>query len=326
MDIERLRRIAERAPALVLMHAQADPDALSSAHLLAKAFGSADIGVFDDLNQNAKRIAELLGMAVRIDPDPAAYRAVAVVDAGSPGMLAAGVEIEPDLVVDHHAPDGSWRNALRVIDDGRTSCTEVVIDILDALGIAMDGGDAKIALAGIIADTGRFRYANARTMATAARLIEGGADMSQTLEMVESDHYFDVSRRIAHLKALQRVEVVRAGDMLVATTRVSAFEASAARLLLQAGADVALVLSVKKGEGARLSGRAGIRAVEAGVHLGRTMQGLAEAYGGWGGGHAGAAGLSVPEARLDEAAAACEKAVLATVGPAGGEPVDDATA
>ncbi|MCI0497493.1 MAG: hypothetical protein L0Z54_04270, partial [Thermoplasmata archaeon] len=61
MDLDRLRKIADRSPALVLMHSQADPDALSSAHLLAKAFREADIGVFDDLNQNAKHVAERLG-------------------------------------------------------------------------------------------------------------------------------------------------------------------------------------------------------------------------------------------------------------------------
>ncbi len=319
MDLDRLRKIADRSPALVLMHSQADPDALSSAHLLAKAFREADIGVFDDLNQNAKHVAERLGMTVLIDPDTTAYDAFAVVDAASPGMVSTERVIEPDLVIDHHTPDGTWEDALRIIDDGRTSCTEVVIDVLDSLGIALGPRDALIALAGIIADTGRFRFADARTMATAARLMDLGADMADTLSLVESDHYFDVSRRIAHLKALQRVEFRRAGDIIVATTRVSAFEGSAARLLLQAGADVALVLSVKNGEGARVSGRAGARAVEAGVHLGRTMQSIGEAHGGWGGGHGGAAGMSVPEERLGEAAEACARAVIEATGSGGGD-------
>jgi len=322
--MDRLRDLTRRRPVLVLMHAQSDPDALASAHLLLKAFGEGDIGTFSEMGHNAKRIAEELDIPVIIGPRPDDYKVIAAVDAVSPEMLSPDVEITPDLVVDHHLPHGSWDGALSFVEEDRPSCVEIVIDLLDGLGIALDRRDALIALTGMIADTARFRFANARTLMTAARLLEEGVDMSEVLAVVESEHYFDVSRRIAHLKALQRVEVRRAGDMLIASTSVSAFEGSAARILLQAGADVALVMSAKRNDGGRISGRAGPRAVARGVHLGRAMQSLAESMGGWGGGHAGAAGMSVPGGRLEEALVACGSRIAEQVSERGGnEDVDD---
>jgi nanoRNase/pAp phosphatase (c-di-AMP/oligoRNAs hydrolase) len=110
--------------------------------------------------------------------------------------------------------------------------------------------------------------------------------------MIESEYYFDISRRIANLKALQRMSFQKIGDIVIAWTHVGAFEGSAAKMLLLAGADVAFVASDKK-EGSRVSARAKPEIVMNGLHLGQIMSDLGSEVEGSGGGHAGAAGIVV---------------------------------
>jgi alanyl-tRNA synthetase len=62
-----------------------------------------------------------------------------------------------------------------------------------------------------------------------------------------------------------------------------------AALIIQAGAEVALVSRSRDGE-TRLTARAPRSSTKSGVHLGKMMQELAEKMGGEGGGHDGAAG------------------------------------
>ena len=74
-------------------------------------------------------------------------------------------------------------------------------------------------------------------------------------------------------------------------TNVSTSEARMCKVLLVAGAEVALVSRHREGI-TRLSARATRNATLRGVHLGEIMAGLAEKLGGDGGGHDGAAGWS----------------------------------
>jgi len=326
VDVERVRELTGKGPALILMHTQADPDALASAYLISRLFRDSTIGSYGDLANTAKEMASDLGIEYAIDPDPDGFDVIVVVDASTPEMLTPDRKIEPDLVIDHHRPQDGWKDAVHVEDEDRPSCVEVVLEIMSAMDIPLTGSDARIALAGILADTARFRFADAQTLRTAADLIDTGGNIPGALALVESDHYFDVSRRIALLKALQRTSVERTGDILIARSRISAYEAGAARILIHAGADVALVLSNKKNGGGRISARARPDAVDRDLHLGMILEEVGAEVGGWGGGHAGAAGLNAPEERIGEALEACVRRVKEHFNGAEVKEDDDETA
>ena len=311
VEVERVRELTGKSPALILMHAQADPDALASAYLISRLFRDSTIGSFDELGNTAKEMAATLGIGYVIEPDPDGFDVIVVVDASTPEMLTPERRIEPDLVIDHHRPQDGWEDALHIEDEDRPSCVEIVLEIMSAMDAPLSAEDARIALAGILADTARFRFADARTLRTAAGLIDTGGEIPGALALVETDHYFDVSRRIALLKALQRTKVDREGDILIAMSRISAYEAGAARILIHAGADVALVSSNKKDGGGRISARARPGAVEDGLHLGKVLEEVGSEVGGWGGGHAGAAGLNSPVEMLDAAVDSCVNRVKA---------------
>jgi len=278
MDVERVRELTGKGPALILMHTQADPDALASAHLISRLFEDSTLGSFGELGNTAKEMAGTLAVIV-------------VVDASTPEMLTPDRTIEPDLVIDHHRPQDGWEDAVHIEDEDRPSCVEIVLNILSEMDVPLSGSDAKIALAGILADTARFRFADAETLRTAADLLDSGGDITGALSLIETDHYFDVSRRIALLKALQRTNVDRKGEVLIALSRISAYEGGAARILVHAGADVALVSSNKKAGGGRISARARPEIVDRDLHLGKILEEVGAEVGGWGGGHAGHEGM-----------------------------------
>jgi len=305
MDVERVRELTGKGPALILMHTQADPDALASAYLISRLFEDCTLGSFGELGNTAKEMAGTLGVEYSIDPDPDGFAVIVVVDASTPEMLTPDRTIEPDLVIDHHRPQDGWEDAVHIEDEDRPSCVEIVLKILSEMDVPLSGSDAKIALAGMLADTARFRFADAETLRTAAGLLDSGGDITGALSLIETDHYFDISRRIALLKALQRTVVDRKGEVLIALSRISAYEAGAARILVHAGADVALVSSNKKAGGGRISARARPEIVDRDLHLGKILEEVGAEVGGWGGGHAGAAGLNAPENMIEAAMKAC---------------------
>jgi len=145
-------------------------------------------------------------------------------------------------------------------------------------------------VAGIMADTERFRIApNSALHDTLTILEEGCLELADVVQAIERPVY-DRSRAIAMLKAARRSEYFEIGKFILARTRVGAFEASAARNFVFMGADVGIVAS-EDGDTTSLTGRASRRAMDAGFHLGEFFQRLSERTGGDGGGHAGAAGF-----------------------------------
>ncbi|MGQ0537147.1 MAG: DHH family phosphoesterase [Methanobacteriota archaeon] len=297
-------------PKLYLLHHNADPDGIGAAFALARAFGG-DIGAAKDVSAQGERLAKLLGVRVLVDPDPAGYALVVIVDASTPGQLGTLFpHVGRHAVVDHHATSDFPRATERLLDPSRSSTCEVVYDWFRAHGRAIGPDVATALLAGLVVDSAQFRFGDARTLRAAADLSDrAGTDVGTVLSRIEEDDRVqDRSLRIAQLKAAQRLRLFRVGRFVVATSEVASFEAAASRVLVRAGADVALV-GAQRGAEARVSGRADRDALEAGLDLAMVLHGVARSYpSGGGGGHAGASGLNV-EAGVGEVLERCLRGV-----------------
>jgi nanoRNase/pAp phosphatase (c-di-AMP/oligoRNAs hydrolase) len=103
----------------------------------------------------------------------------------------------------------------------------------------------------------------------------------------------DFSERVARLKASRRAKVFRIGRWIVALSHVSAFQASAARALIDLGAHVAVVAGEKNGK-TEISLRCTREFHErTSIHLGKDIaKPLGEYLSGMGGGHSTAAGVN----------------------------------
>ncbi len=293
---------------IVLCHHNADPDAVGSSLALADALkqlgAKAHAGVSENISLAAKSVLEAAGRGIAINP-PLDADIVVLVDTSSLEHLGKlGEKLrqksQPIIVIDHHRPVEEMRNLARFyfVQEGATSEAELVLPLIRELGAKLAPWAASLLLAGIISDTGQFRLAKGETFGVVNELVEAGADYNRVLEALRLPE--DRSKRVAMLKAAQRLELHKVDERLVVFSELGSFEADAAAMFVRMGADVAVVGSEEKGK-IRLCGRAreGVPA-STGLHLGRLMDELAKRFNGTGGGHAGAASMT-GEGKLVEA-------------------------
>jgi phosphoesterase RecJ-like protein len=309
--VERLRSARS---VLAVGHESPDADALGAAlaiALLVEARGGhATVAASDGA---PALYAFLPGVEkVRTDPEPGAtYDLVVLCDCGDLSRVgpirernAALFAATPLLTIDHHASnDGA--GDLAWIDPDAAATSEMVALLAVRLGVPLTAGDGELATvltAGIVMDTATFAHPNAtpRTLRVAAALVEAGAplsDISRQLYRTKPDAQLALFGRVLarlerHADGLVVASVMELAD-LVATGASSEHSEGIIDLLAQAEtAEVALLLK-EKGAETRLSVRTKPGGVDATV--------LCGTWGG--GGHARAAGASLPVS-LAEAKAA----------------------
>lgn len=241
---------------------------------------------------------------VRVDPDPtAAYDLLVVSDCGTLDRVGAVRDRHPDLferlprvVIDHHASNGATGDA-DWIDPAAAATCEMVALLALRLGVGFDGergrAMADALMAGIVMDTATFAHPNAtpRTLVVSAALVHAGAPLS------------DISRRLYRSKpevqlrlfgrVLDRLESRDDGRVvwstlldadLVATGTQPAHSEGIIDLLAQADDAEVSILFKEAGPSTRISVRTKPGGVDATV--------LTGTFGG--GGHARAAGATVP--------------------------------
>ncbi len=283
-----------------MTHKNADPDAVASAYIVSRIIEeeaiSTHIVLPEGMNEVAKKIAASLGIHHVFHGPEAVARASGaydtvyiVVDTSSPvqlGELAPKITSSRYILIDHHRPGGlAAHAALSIAYPMIRSTSEIAYILARCKNNVLSRRDALLVLTGILYDTRRLMYIDDTVFAIVSEIIAvHGVDIyREAIELLTME--MDLSERIARLKAAQRMRITRIKDYIIATTHVSAFEASAARAILDLGADAVFVAS--KGTVSRIVARAKTRFVrETGISLGRdVMPAIANCLGGSGGGH-----------------------------------------
>jgi len=277
----------------VLLHVNADPDALGCAIALSLAFPAVTIGSVGGLSKNGKSLQRNLGIEVIEEPDISQYEKIVVVDTPSPDRLGGYKDTLKNLIViDHHTKTFDWKTKLIYIDEKKASCGEIIYQIMRLGGKKITQKAGLALLAGMLTDTGKFSYANADTLKTFAEILEEtDLSMDDVFSVFEEEHETDYSKKISRLKGAQRLRFETKCGFIVAISQVSSFESSVCSALLLLGADVAFVGSQREDE-LRISARTTQSIVNWGLHLGNLMADIGKENGCDGGGHNGAAGLT----------------------------------
>jgi bifunctional oligoribonuclease and PAP phosphatase NrnA len=238
----------------------------------------------------------------RTDPDPdAAYDLLVLSDCATPDRVGeVGVRHRtlfdrlPRVVIDHHASNEPVGDADWIEPHAAATC-EMVALLAVCLGVplASDPSLAAALMAGIVMDTATFAHPNAtpRTLAVSAALVEAGAPLS------------DISRRLYRSKpaeqlrlfgrVLDRLESYDEGRVVASKLLNADLAATGTQppqsegiidLLAQAEVAEVAILFKEAGDTTRISVRTKPGGVDATV-----LTGL---FGG--GGHARAAGATVP--------------------------------
>ena len=199
----------------------------------------------------------------------------------------------PKIVIDHHAPspDTMQLCKLCIIDDKAAANCELIYRLFAEAEIEPNLNEAEALFVGIAFDTRHFALANSSTFGVLAKLVSVGIDAQQTLAKFAAP--IDSSERVAKIKACKRAKVAKVEGWIIALSHVSAYQAPAAKALVDLGAHASAVAGKKNGK-IELSLRSTRQFYEgAGVHLGVDIAApLGEFLEGVGGGHAMAAGVS----------------------------------
>jgi phosphoesterase RecJ-like protein len=129
-----------------------------------------------------------------------------------PGFSLDGTSI-PVCNLDHHAGNPAY-GAVNWIEPAATATAEMCVELLDRLRIDIRADAANWLFAGLAADSGGFRFSNtsARTMRTAARLIDAGARVSPIMDAL----FYRESHARLRLKArlLETAEFAHGGRLI----------------------------------------------------------------------------------------------------------------
>lgn len=140
-------------------------------------------------------LASLPGCHLLVSPDAMRRDVdlVVTVDIPSVNRLGALRDLAgPDresLVIDHHASNDMFGTA-NFIDLSADSTTMMIAELLDVWGKPIDIDVAHCIYAGLAMDTGSFRWASARALRLAARLVEIGVDNAAISRTLMDTHPF----------------------------------------------------------------------------------------------------------------------------------------
>ena len=289
---------------LLLCHHNADPDAVCSAYAFAGLLKNVnpnieiEIGAAHGISRLTKHLLQYLPIEVKTTPNVDRADAIVLLDTNTVQQLENLAEKvknskAPVIVIDHHAshPDTEHLAKISVTNEESSSTCEIVYDFYKQMNLKPGENEAKALFLGISFDTRHFVLANSTTLKNIAELIDVGVNVQETLAMLSLP--MDFSERVARLKASRRTRLFKVGDWIIALTHVSAYEASAARALVELGAHVAAVAG-SKNQRIEISLRSSLDFnKKTGVHLGRDVaKPLGEYLHGMGGGHATAAGVN----------------------------------
>ena len=290
-----IARAAENGAVPVLTGRNGDMDTIGSAIALASSNPNL-MACGLHIGKLAKRLCTEMNAPFRKlakEPSwPAKIGGIIIVDAASEAQT--GVEIPkgvPICVIDHH-DTCDWdfsEDDLEIRNDARAT-TQIVFQYLkEKSPTSLTDQVRKLLLAGLITDTGRFKHADKASLECASEILDGARfEYQEFVEYVQREE-INSSERGAILKALSRCQSTECGVWNLVHTHAGIHEGKVAGILIQTGAEVALVSRFRDGE-TRLTARAPRSSTINGVHLGEMMQQLTETLGGEGGGHDGAAG------------------------------------
>ena len=289
---------------LLLCHHNSDPDAICSAYAfqsLLKQFRpnvTVEIGTGQGISKLSKHLLRHIPITVNIYPNVEKAQVIVLLDTNTIqqlGRLAERVtnSTAPIIVIDHHAahPETEHIAKLCVTNEEAASTCEIVYSFFKQSNTKPDLDTAKALFLGIAFDTRHFVLANSVTFKTIAELCDAGVNAQEAVAILSLP--MDFSERVARMKACRRANLLKIGEWIIALSHVGAYQASAARALIDLGAHMAAVAG-QRNDSIEIS----LRCTrdfnrKTGIHLGKAIaKPLGVLLQGMGGGHATAAGVN----------------------------------
>lgn len=181
----------------IISHVRPDADTIGSALALGLALRArgCDVGVSfagpEELPRTLRRLpgAELIVDQARLMPASVAV-AVDAATVARLGQLASVFEASATTVcIDHHVSNEGFAD-LDLIDADADCTALLILRVLDELGAELTPGIATCLYAGLVTDTGSFKWARPESFTVAGRLTAAGVDAGYWSRVLLDSHPF----------------------------------------------------------------------------------------------------------------------------------------
>ncbi len=199
-DLACAIEMLERASSVtVLCHVQPDADTIGSGLAIGSVLERRGAQVQVAFAAPAflpQSMEELPNRHLLVEPEKVAESVdlVVTVDAGSRGRLGSlGERLDSaseSLVIDHHRSNTRF-GTLNVVHASAESTTAVIVRLLDRWGVDIDADLAHLLFAGLVTDTGSFRWVRPGSHLLAERLLATGIDGARIARRLLDTHPFD---------------------------------------------------------------------------------------------------------------------------------------
>ncbi|AOW92413.1 phosphoesterase [Rhodococcus sp. WMMA185] len=195
---QAIARLENATSATILCHVQPDADTIGSGLALALVLERKGIpvqvafGAPDELPESMREFpgTHLLVPASQVRRNVDLLVTMDCGSAGRLGKLADRLENAGEtLVIDHHRSNTRFGN-MNLIDDSAESTTAVVAQMFDLWGVDIDADLAHCLYAGLVTDTGSFRWVQPGTHTLAERLLDTGIDGARIARRLLDTHPF----------------------------------------------------------------------------------------------------------------------------------------
>ena len=243
--------------AQIIVHHNADPDAIGSAIALAIALKHQDMRVTVSaplgISRQGRRVLDKYPFHIREETEKNPSLVFIVDSSSSEQIGKLTFRTNPKIIlIDHHQRGNLAKDAdFTFIDTEAHSTAILVYRLIVSLGIPVVSHAAPYILCGIVADTGFLRIADKKDIDVLDELLNY-AELGEIFDALTVKE--DISERIAKLKVMKRTELYRIRNLIIAFSRAGSFESRAALHIIKTGADIAIVFNIKKDE-MRISAR-----------------------------------------------------------------------
>ncbi|MDO5032465.1 bifunctional oligoribonuclease/PAP phosphatase NrnA [Corynebacterium sp.] len=238
--------LVQASSVCIITHLRPDADAIGSAAALALGLRQRGKQTRTVIGQRREVSRNLLSIPTAEDIElveslPSGYDLYVTVDCGSldrTGLLAGELAVVVDsgrvLCIDHHASNPGF-GSINLVDPACESTTVVLLDVLDRMAVQIDRTIAHCLYAGLVTDTGSFRWGRPRMHDIAARLMMYDLDTKQiAVDLMDSSTADDlqmVGRVLAGLR-IEEAGQQRLGILVVPLEEVRSHSDAAVESLV----------------------------------------------------------------------------------------------
>ncbi len=235
-----IRFIREANEPVILLHDDSDADALGAGYVLSRLTGG-KIVVPKKVSEHGQELMDQIGFEVEFGPSDLREKPVIIADTADRQQLPE-IQLGEFAVIDHHNNNKLLETAQAFFHEKVDSTCQLVFQVVKEMDFPVDREIALALSAGILGDTIYLEKASNETIVILGKILQAGEiTFKDALEVLR------ISRKLSRetkLKAAIDAEIYWLEEELLVFTRTSPdYVYYVAMMLIELGADIALVLS-----------------------------------------------------------------------------------